>query len=63
LVVEALFEQGKVLSQMAGNNYLMIKSLPPLVLREAQLLRYACALERVCEMVVNEKTAFLDPGG
>ena len=61
-MVKALFEQGKVLSQMAGDNYLVIKSLPPLVLSEAQLFQYASALERVCEMVVNDKTAFWSQG-
>jgi len=62
MVIKALFEQGKILSQMAGNNYLVIKSLPPLVLSEAQLLQYASALERVCEMVVNDKAAFWSQG-
>jgi len=62
MVVKALFEHGKILSQMAGNNYLVIKSLPPLVLSEAQLLQYASALEHVCEMVVNDKTAFWSQG-
>lgn len=62
MVVKTLFEQEKVLSQMAGNNFLVIKSLPPLVIAEAQIISYASALERVCDLVVNEKTAFWAQG-
>jgi ornithine--oxo-acid transaminase len=62
MVVKTLFEQEKILSQMAGNNFLAIKSLPPLVITEAQILKYASSLERVCELVVNEKTTFWAQG-
>jgi ornithine--oxo-acid transaminase len=62
MVVKTLFEQEKILSQMAGNNFMVIKSLPPLVITEAQIIKYASALERVCERVVNEKTAFWAQG-
>jgi ornithine--oxo-acid transaminase len=62
MVVKALFEQEKVLSQMAGNNYLAIKSLPPLIISEPQLLRYASALENVCELVQSDKAAFWSQG-
>ena len=62
MVVKTLFEQERILSQMAGNNYMVIKSLPPLVVTEEQVLRYASALERVCDLVVNEKTAFWAQG-
>ena len=62
MVVKTLFEREKILSQMAGNNYLVIKSLPPLVITEEQIARYASALERVCEMVVHEKAAFWAQG-
>lgn len=58
MVVKALFEDEKILSQMAGNNFLAIKSLPPLILKEDQLTRYVSSVERVCEMMVTEKTKF-----
>ena len=62
MVVKTLFEQEKILSQMAGNNFMAIKSLPPLMITEAQIMQYATALERICELVVNEKTAFWTQG-
>ena len=62
MVVKTLFEQEKILSQMAGNNFLAIKSLPPLVISEAQITQYAAALERICDLVVHDKTAFWSQG-
>jgi ornithine--oxo-acid transaminase len=62
MIVKTLFERQKILSQMAGNNFMAIKSLPPLIITEAQMMKYATALESVCELVVNEKTAFWSQG-
>jgi ornithine--oxo-acid transaminase len=62
MLVKTLFEKEKILSQMAGNNYLVIKSLPPLVITEAQIIQYAASLERVCSLVEDEKTAFWTQG-
>lgn len=47
---------------MAGNNYLVIKSMPALIISEAQITAYATALENVCEMVIHEKTKFWAQG-
>jgi ornithine--oxo-acid transaminase len=62
MIVKTLFEQEKILSQMAGNNFMVIKSLPPLVITEEQIVKYAASLERVCSLVENEKTAFWTQG-
>ncbi len=62
MLVRILFQQERILSQMAGNNFMAIKSLPPLVVTESQVLTYASALENTCDMVVNEKTAFWAQG-
>lgn len=62
MVVKSLFDSGKVLSQMAGNDYLSVKSLPPLIVSEAQVTRYAEALEHVCEMITNDKAKFWNHG-
>jgi acetylornithine/succinyldiaminopimelate/putrescine aminotransferase len=53
MLVKTLFEEAKILSQMAGNNYMVIKSLPPLIISKEQLLSYVGGIERVCQMVVN----------
>lgn len=62
MVVKSLFEREKILSQMAGNNFMAIKSLPPLIITEAQLQRYAAGLENICELVHHDKTAFWSQG-
>ncbi len=62
MIVKTMFEQKKTLCQMAGNNFMAIKSLPPLVITEEQVARYTSALEEVCDQVVNEKTAFWTQG-
>lgn len=62
MVIKTLFEQGQVLSQMAGNDYMTIKSLPPLIISEQQVLKYAAAFEQVCYMLTHEKTKFWAQG-
>jgi len=62
MVVKMLFEDGKILTQMAGNNYHAIKSLPPLTINEHHVHTFVQALERVCDMIVNEKTKFWSQG-
>jgi ornithine--oxo-acid transaminase len=62
MVVKCLFEHERVLTQMAGNNYMVIKSLPPLVITEAQVSRFASAMERICDAMVNDKAAFWSQG-
>jgi hypothetical protein len=56
MIVKTLFEEEKILSQMAGNNFMAIKSLPPLVITEEQIVRYVSAWELVCELA--SRTSF-----
>jgi acetylornithine/succinyldiaminopimelate/putrescine aminotransferase len=62
MFIKTLFEEGKILCQMAGNNYLAIKSLPPLVVSEQQIDTYCAAVENVCDMVQHDKKAFWGQG-
>lgn len=62
MVVKTLFQESKILCQMAGNDYLSIKSLPPLIISEAQISRYAEGVEQVCEMIANDKKKFWSQG-
>ncbi len=62
MVVRSLFHDQKVLSQMAGNNFMVIKVMPPLIASEAQLQRYAEAMEAVCDTIVNDKARFWTQG-
>lgn len=60
MIVKTLFEEEKILSQMAGNNFMAIKSLPALVITEEQIGRYVSGLEHVCELA--SRTRFWTQG-
>lgn len=62
MIVSTLFKECKILSQMAGNNYLVIKSLPPLVISEDQVRQYAHGIEKVCSLIANKRAAFWTQG-
>lgn len=62
MVVKTIFEKERVLCQMAGNDYMSIKSLPPLVIQAEQIISYAESLERVCESITNDKATFWPQG-
>ncbi|MCB0320133.1 MAG: aminotransferase class III-fold pyridoxal phosphate-dependent enzyme, partial [Bdellovibrionales bacterium] len=62
MVVRTLFNEHHVLCQMAGNEYSVIKSMPPLIISEAQLDRYVDAFESVVKTIINEKTKFWPQG-
>lgn len=49
MVVMKLFREGGILTQMGGNNYMVIKSSPPLTSSEADLDAYVSAFDRVME--------------
>ena len=58
MVVSTLFNCEHILCQMAGNNYYVIKSMPALTIDNQLLMQYIDSIERVCDMIVNEKTKF-----
>ena len=62
MIVSTLFNQHKILSQMAGNNFMAIKIMPPLIITKEQLIRYAEAMESICETIVNDKAKFWPHG-
>ena len=62
MIVKTLFEEEKVMCQMAGNNYMSIKAIPSLTVSENQIDSYAAAMEHVCEMITSEKTKFWTQG-
>jgi len=51
VLVMRLFRQEHILTQMCGNNFMVLKTAPPLVANEATLRTFADAAERVvCDM-------------
>jgi len=51
LVIVPLFREHRILTQVAGHHLNVVKALPPLTIEEAELERFAAALEAVIEQV------------
>ncbi len=62
MFVKTLFEEAKILAQMAGHNYLVIKLIPPLMVSDAQLDQAINGVRRVLDMIENSKTHFWTQG-
>jgi ornithine--oxo-acid transaminase len=62
MTVKTLYEEARMLCQMAGNNYNVIKLVPPLSVSQDQLRECVSGVERVCGMMVNEKAKFWTQG-
>jgi ornithine--oxo-acid transaminase len=56
MLVMRLFRDYGILSQICGNNFLVLKIAPPLVIEEAQIERYLQAVEEVVELMHSSKT-------
>ena len=57
MVVMRLFSEEKILTQVCGNNFMVLKAAPPLVVNESQVDDFIAALERVFS-AVHDSTAF-----
>jgi ornithine--oxo-acid transaminase len=51
VVVMRLFQDRKILTQMCGNNFMVLKAAPPLVVNEAQVDDFVNSLQHVVEMM------------
>ena len=50
IVVMRMFREKKILTQICGNNFMVLKAAPPLITTEAQLDEFAAAIREVAEM-------------
>jgi ornithine--oxo-acid transaminase len=57
MLVMRLFRRQSVLTQVCGNNFMVLKAAPPLIVREAQIVSFVEAVERVVDEV-HSSTAF-----
>ena len=57
MLVMRLFQREKILTQVCGNNFMVLKSAPPLMVSEEQLQEFVVAAEQVIADV-HESTAF-----
>jgi ornithine--oxo-acid transaminase len=57
MLVMRMFRQEKILTQICGNNFMVLKSAPPLIAEEAHIERFVSALTAVVDDMHNS-TAF-----
>jgi ornithine--oxo-acid transaminase len=55
-----LFRDHKILTQVCGNNLMVLKAAPPLVVSEQQLEEFVRAVRSVVEMIHSSSTFWLD---
>lgn len=60
MLVMRLFQHHDILSQMCGNNFMVLKVAPPLVITEPQLEQYLDAIEAVMETVHSSSSFWSD---
>ena len=51
VVVMRLFRDHQILSQICGNNFMVLKVAPPLVIEDAQLEHYVEAIGKVVDLM------------
>ena len=60
IVVSKLFRDRDVLTQMCGNNFMVLKAAPPLMVNEDQITQFVSAVKHVMEEVHSSATFWLD---
>ena len=63
MVVMRLFRRHGVLTQICGNNFMVLKAAPPLVVTEAQIVSFVEAVERVVDDVHSSPAFWSDALG
>jgi ornithine--oxo-acid transaminase len=51
IVVMRLFRDHRILTQICGNDFMVLKISPPLVVEDAQLDRFVCAVQQTVELM------------
>ena len=62
MVVRQLFHQSHILTQMCGNNYMVIKAIPPLTSTEAQIDEFVVAIDKLLDGMENGGADFWQQG-
>jgi ornithine--oxo-acid transaminase len=63
VLVMRLFRDHNILTQMCGNNFLVLKASPPLVVTEAQIDRFVDAIRSVVELMHSSGAFWSDALG
>lgn len=62
MVVRQLFHDAQILTQMCGNNYLVVKAVPPLIVNEQQIDSFISAIDQLLHEIETERTGFWSQG-
>jgi ornithine--oxo-acid transaminase len=60
MLVRRLFNEHKILSQVCGNNFMVLKVAPPLIVTDAQIDRYVAAITSVVDTLHSSTKAWSD---
>ena len=63
IVVMRLFNDHRILTQVCGNNFMVLKVAPPLVVTEEQLDRFVAAARNVVDLMHNSSSFWTDALG
>ncbi len=55
-----LFREKKILTQICGNNLMVLKAAPPLMVNEEQLAEFVGAVKAVVETIHSSSSFWLD---
>src|SRR6202045_2771683 len=61
VLVMHLFRDHGILSQVCGNDFMVLKVSPPLTIEETQLERFVSALEQTVESIHNSSSFWVEP--
>jgi len=60
IVVMKLFREQRILTQMCGNNFMVLKAAPPLIVTENQIDEFVASVKAVVEVVHSSGAFWLD---
>jgi len=60
MVVMRMFRDEKILTQICGNNFMVLKAAPPLIVEETQIDQFVGAMGRVVELIHSSSTFWSD---
>jgi len=60
MVVMRMFRDERILTQVCGNNFMVLKAAPPLIVDENQIEQFVRAMGRVVELIHSSSTFWSD---
>jgi ornithine--oxo-acid transaminase len=60
MVVMRMFRDERTLTQICGNNFMVLKAAPPLIVEETQIDQFVSAVGRVVELIHSSSTFWSD---